>query len=402
MTARALAWRTVTRKPARAALAVLGVTVIGALLFDMLLLSHGLLLSFRDLLDRAGYDVRVVASDGLPNARAPIPHATSVVAAIAKLPEVQDVALVRRDRAVASSPPRAGVRLTLVAVSEGAERRAWRTLRGETLSVAANPDAAAPLVVSRRFAEAAGVDVGSLLRLRGLVDGASALPAVPCRVIGVAEFELEPEDGLIAATTLGAFERVRARAEADDAEVVLVASRPGSGSAAAVAAIAAIRPDLRVYSNEDLVAQFNRNGFAYFRQISVVLSSITLVFAFLLVATLLSVSVNQRLHEVAALRALGVPRRRIASALVWESAWLVGAGGLLSLPVGGLLAGRLDDILRRMPGFPERLHFFVFEPRAAAVHLALLGATAIGAAAYPVWVATRLPIAATLRRETVS
>ncbi len=37
MTARSLAWRTIRTKPARAALAVVGVTVIGALLLDMLL-----------------------------------------------------------------------------------------------------------------------------------------------------------------------------------------------------------------------------------------------------------------------------------------------------------------------------------------------------------------------------
>ena len=63
MTARALAWRTMTAEPARAALAIAGVAVIGALLFDMLLLSSGLLVSFRDLLDGAGYDVRVSATD---------------------------------------------------------------------------------------------------------------------------------------------------------------------------------------------------------------------------------------------------------------------------------------------------------------------------------------------------
>ena len=45
-------------------LAVGGVAVIGALLFDMLLLSRGLLVSFRDLLDTAGFDIRVVASEG--------------------------------------------------------------------------------------------------------------------------------------------------------------------------------------------------------------------------------------------------------------------------------------------------------------------------------------------------
>ena len=48
-----LAWRSVARNPARALLAVVGVAVIGALLFDMLLLSRGLLLSFSDLLESA-------------------------------------------------------------------------------------------------------------------------------------------------------------------------------------------------------------------------------------------------------------------------------------------------------------------------------------------------------------
>jgi ABC-type lipoprotein release transport system permease subunit len=39
---------------------------------------------------------------------------------------------------------------------------------------------------------------------------------------------------------------------------------------------------------------------------------------------------------------------------------------------------------------------------AVVLHLALLAATAVGASIYPVWVATRLPIAATLRREALS
>ena len=51
MTAFALAWRTARRYRARAVLAVVGVAVIGALNFDMLLLSHGLLLSFADLIN---------------------------------------------------------------------------------------------------------------------------------------------------------------------------------------------------------------------------------------------------------------------------------------------------------------------------------------------------------------
>ena len=87
--------------------------------------------------------------------------------------------------------------------------------------------------------------------------------------------------------------------------------------------------------------------------------------------------------------------------LLWESALLVGAGGLLALPLGEALALVLDRILRQMPGIPERMHFFVFEPRALAIHLTLLAITAVAAAAYPVWLTARLPIAETLRREVL-
>ncbi len=188
----------------------------------------------------------------------------------------------------------------------------------------------------------------------------------------------------------------------DEADLVLVTSRSNAGPSVAAAAIMQLRPDLHVYSNDQVLEQFNQNAFSYFRQISTILSSMTLVFAFLLVATLLTMSVNQRLGEVAALRALGFPRRRIAADLLCESALLVGTGGIVALPLGGVLAVALDRILRDMPGVPQRLHFFVFEPRTVMLYAALLGVTGVLAALYPIWLAARLPIAATLRREITS
>jgi putative ABC transport system permease protein len=400
MTAWALAWRTLTAERARTLLAIAGVAVIGALLFDMLLLSNGLLASFREFLDRAGYDVRVTAADTTMLTRGPIRNATRVAADIARLPEVQEVAVVRRERAVVLIEGRSGTRVTLLNVSPGAERRAWKVVEGEGFGKT-RASAAPPLVIDRRLARDRSLQPGSMVRLRvTLPDAPSALPAMVFQVVAVAEFDFATPDEPTAATTLDAFERARASELSDEADLILVRSKADAVPAAS--AIERARPDVRAFSNDQLVAQVNENGFAYFRQISFVLSSITLGFAFLLVATLLTVSVNQRLGQVAALRALGFRRRRIAAALLWESALLVGTGGLLSVPVGWALASQLDRILREMPGIPERVHFFVFEPSTALLHLGLLAATALVAAAYPVWIATRLPIAATLRLETVS
>ena len=244
---------------------------------------------------------------------------------------------------------------------------------------------------------------GSSLRLytrpRGVV---SALPATEFRVTGVLEFAFQSSQEPVAITTFEAFHAAEGGFGRDEADLILVASRPETGSGAAVAAIHRLRPDLHTFSSEQLLARFSRTDFSYFRQISLVLSSITFFFAFLLVSTLLSVAVNQRLGEVAALRAIGFSRRRVAADLLSESALMVGTGAILSLPIGGALSRGLDSILRGMPGIPERLHFFVLEPRAVLLQVALLALAGLLAALYPIFLAVRLPIAATLRKEIVS
>src|SRR6185369_16748467 len=282
-------------------------------------------------------------------------------------------------------PPRG---ISLIGSSDA--EQSWRIVKGSSLGSPAAAAEACPVLVTRPLAAALGLTPGDSVSINVRPPGvASALPAVACRIFGIADFAFATNDELTAVTTMEAFRQAMGGGQPD--------APPGR----ALRAIAGLRTSLRAYSNEDVVAQFNRNGFAYFRQISLVLSSLTMVFAFLLVATLLTVSINQRLGEIAALRALGIGRPRIASMLLWESALLVGGGGLLALPLGQLLALVLDRILRQMPGIPERMHFFVFEPRALAIHLVLLMFTAAAAAVYPVWLTARLPIADTLRREVL-
>jgi putative ABC transport system permease protein len=402
MTSFVLAWRTATRYRLRSALAMAGVAIIGALLFDMLLLSRGLVESFAELLNASGFDVRVVAHEGLPVLREPIHEAARLAAELKQLPEVEDVTFLRVEEAVILGADRRPSTVTLVGTTRLGARGAWTLLKGSDLS---SPDAsreACPLIVARRLATTLGVNPGTSLNVRLTLHGkASALPAIACRVVGIADFAFATADESAVATTMRALEDAETTRGRDEADLVLVASRASAGGAAAARAIGRLRPDLHAYSNDEVVAQFNRNGFAYFRQVSVVLSSVTLAFAFLLVATLLTVSTNQRLGEIAALRALGIRRSRIAAMLMWESGVLVGTGGLIALPLGSVIAYWLDGLLRQMPGLPERLHFFVYNTSAIVEHTLLLGITAVVAAIYPIWLTARLPIAETLRREVI-
>src|SRR6185436_7789091 len=102
------------RQPTRAVLGVLGVAAVGALLFDMLLLSQGLVVSFRDLLDRVGFDVRVLASDAPTFSAPPMRDATRLSRSLSSLPEVEAVVRLRFEDAEleratpASAEPPAG------------------------------------------------------------------------------------------------------------------------------------------------------------------------------------------------------------------------------------------------------------------------------------------------------
>ncbi|OFW02283.1 MAG: hypothetical protein A3J29_23010 [Acidobacteria bacterium RIFCSPLOWO2_12_FULL_67_14b] len=387
----AFAWRSLIRQPARSILGILGVAAVGALLFDMLLLSEGLVLSMRDLLDRLGYDVRVMSTDSIPRPGPDLADAAPTAAQIAKLPSVRTVVTVRTE---AAHLVREGVSVRAALVGISGRPRPWTVLRGRDIAGAGD------VVINDSAARALQASPGTTITLSAFCSRDDAAPPPRrLRVAGVAEFPFDTPDN--AGAGLDAADLAEACAQSAEAADYLLVTSAGDPERAA-ADIAALRPDLLVLSNEQALGQLQQRGFTYFRQISTVLTAVTVSFALLLITVLLTVSVNQRLGEVAALRALGFSQRRVVLDVLCESALIIGIGGVLSLPLGALLAAWLDAILKQMPGLPAALHFFVFRPDALVVHAGLLAATAILAAAYPMRIVARLPIASTLRNEVIS
>ena len=382
------------RQPARAMLGVLGVAAVGALLFDMLLLSQGLVISMRDLLDRTGFEIRVESTDQLPGLGPPLDDAAAIAAEIAVLGSVRSAITIRMEVGTLEQPGERRVSGSLIGVG-GGPAHPWIVIQGRDL------EGDRELVISRYTASRMNVEPGDSIVVRGSCqDGNDVPPPVTFVVAGVAEFPLDSEASATAATTAAGLADACSTDDMERADFIVVTS---TGDVAAAAAdISAILPDLRTMTNEQAVGRFQQGGFTYFSQISAVLSAVTVSFALLLITVLLTVSVNQRLGELAALRAIGFTRGRLVRDVLAESALLVSIGGALSLPLGSIMASWLDGILKDIPGLPVNLHFFVFEPQALWVHGALLTATALLAALYPMCIVARLPIAATLRNEVIT
>jgi putative ABC transport system permease protein len=147
-----------------------------------------------------------------------------------------------------------------------------------------------------------------------------------------------------------------------------------------------------------LVLQFKQR-LVYFRQLSYVLGTISLIVTVLLITTLLTITVNQRLAEIATLRAIGIGRRTIVGQVLVEGALLTIIGSALGIALGLVTARYLDSILTSFPGLPAAFSFFVPRRESLTVAGTILLITGGLAGFYPAWLAARLPIAATLRAE---
>jgi putative ABC transport system permease protein len=193
-------------------------------------------------------------------------------------------------------------------------------------------------------------------------------------------------------------QRLARRDATDRASVILVKARLDDEVSVLANSLRARFPQLEVNSVADLVAHF-RERLVYFRQLSYVLGGMSLIVTVLLVATLLTITVNERLGEIATLRAIGVSRGTVVGQVLTEGTALTVMGATLGILLGLVTARYLDAILTSFPGLPAAFSFFV--PRADTLTFAALVLFATGSLAglYPAWLASRAPIAATLRAE---
>jgi putative ABC transport system permease protein len=158
---------------------------------------------------------------------------------------------------------------------------------------------------------------------------------------------------------------------------------------------------VNVISTESALDQVDER-LRYFRQLAVMLGSVSLFVGFLLVTTLVTISVNERVGEIAVMRALGISRSHVVMQIVLEGVAISLVGAFTGLLLG-LVTGRyLNSILSSFPGLPEAIDFFLWQPKSAWTSLGLLALSGIAAGVYPAFRASSLPIATTLREEAIA
>jgi putative ABC transport system permease protein len=384
------AWRGLARHRARTALALLGTAVAAAMLLDMVMLGGGMTVSFRSLLESQGFALRMAPRGTLPfDSEATVPGAEALRARLLTVPGIEGVgyALGAQLRIAPAGAADTAAALTASGLGITPEAQVdYSVLEGREVAA---PD---ELMLSPLLRDSLGVTVGDTVQVAVGYDpqlrtytGRRALV-----VTAIVRFTYLPADQPAAALLLPTLQAMGGEATRDRFSLGLLRVAPGADVAALAAQLNAAEPSVTVLSTADAVRSVEQR-LSYFRQLALILGTVSLVVGFLLVSTLVTVSVQERVGEMAVMRALGVSRPHIAQQVMLEGLAISVAGALAGLVLGLATAEYLNTILRSFPGLPAAIDFFVFEPRAAYQSFAMLIVTAVLAGAFPAWRAASLP-----------
>jgi len=381
---------------ARTILAVLGVAVAAAMLLDMVMLATGMRESFRELLLSRGFDIRLAPKGTLPfDTDATIPSVDAISKVLRTNLDIREISPVLGS-SIHIQVANRDVSGSVLGI-DPAVQGDYELLSGQDVS---RPDA---IVVNDHLLNQIRARIGDTLSVATGYDPQTRTYSGQRRLVlsGRVRFIYGAAEQSSAAVRRETLEAMRGDVVKDRASLFMIRVRNGADPDRVRDWIETYIPTVSAISVATAIAQVDQR-LSYFRQLAIILGAVSLFVGFLLVTTLVTVSVNERSGEIAVMRAIGISRTHVIQQIVIEGVVISVAGALLGLGLGLGTARYLNSILSAFPGLPMAIDFFLFQPQAAWSALGLLVASGIAAGIYPAWRAGSLPISETLRREAIA
>ena len=366
------------------------------MLLDMVMLATGMRESFRELLVSRGFDIRLAPKGTLPfDTDATIPSVSAITTVLRSNPDIREISPVLGSSIHISVGSR-DVSATVLGI-DPAVQGDYEFVSGRDVG---GPES---MVANDSLIRKLGARLGDTLTVATGYDPQTRSYSGQRKLVltGRVRFIYGAVEQSSAAVRRETLEEMTAGQQRDRASLFMIRVRKGSDPDRVRDWIETYIPTVSAISVATAIAQVDQR-LSYFRQLAVILGSVSLFVGFLLVTTLVTVSVNERAGEIAVMRAIGVSRSHVVEQIVAEGVVISVLGALIGLGLGLATARYLNGILSTFPGLPMAIDFFLFQPIAAWSALGLLVASGIAAGIYPAWRAASLPISETLRREAIA
>jgi putative ABC transport system permease protein len=375
---------------------VLGVAIAAAMLLDMVMLATGMRESFRELLVSRGFEVRLAPKGTLPfDTDATIPGVRAVTAVLRTNPDIRDISPVMGGSIHIQAGDR-DVSASVIGIDPSVQGDYEVLSRRDVTATDA-------IVVNDYLLGKLGARIGDTVNVASGYDPQTRTYSGQRKLLitGLVKFIYGANEQSGAAMRRETLEAMSGPEKRDRASLFMIRVRKGADAERVRDWIQTQLPNVTAISVATAIAQVDQR-LSYFRQLAIILGAVSLFVGFLLVTTLVTVSVNERAGEIAVMRAIGVSKAHVVQQIVIEGVAISVAGAVLGLGLGLVTARYLNTILSAFPGLPMAIDFFLFQPRAAWSALGLLIASGIAAGVYPAWRASSLPIAESLRREAIA
>ena len=365
------------------------------MLLDMVMLATGMRESFRELLLSRGFELRLAPKGTLPfDTDATIAGVGAITGVLRKNPDIREISPVMG----ASIHVPVGNRDV-----SGSVLGIDPSVQGDYQLLSGSDPTANGIAVNDFLLGRLGAHVGDTINVATGYDPQTRTYSGQRKLVitGRVKFIYGAAGQSSSAMRRETLESMSDASRRDRASFFMVKVREGADAELVRDWIEAQLPNVTAISIATAIAQVDAR-LSYFRQLAIILGAVSLFVGFLLVTTLVTVSVNERAGEIAVMRAIGVSKAHVIQQVVIEGVAISLAGALLGLGLGLVTARYLNAILSAFPGLPMAIDFFLFQPKAAWSALGLLVVSGIGAGVYPAWRAASLPIAESLRREAIA
>src|SRR6202140_1789122 len=294
------------------------------MLLDMVMLATGMRESFRELLLSRGFEIRLAPKGTLPfDTDATIPGVSAIIATLRRNQDIREISPVlgASIHVLTGNRDVSGSALGINPIVQGD----YELLSGRDVKT---PDA---IVANDHLLGQLGARVGDTLNVATGYDPQTRTYSGQRKLVvtGRVRFIYGASDQSSGAMRRGTLEAMNVQSR-DRASLFMVRVRSGADAEQVRDWIEKQLPNVTAISIATAIAQVDER-LSYFRQLALILGAVSLFVGFLLVTTLVTVSVNERAGEIAVMRAIGVSRSHVEAGGVLDRDAISFPGRLLGL-----------------------------------------------------------------------